>query len=305
MENKKLGKYFTKGLQAGVLATALIAGNVSCSNAAGGNSTEFDGNSGGQTGYTKPDYMNVDVTFGGQRFIEENGCFNKNPNKGANFNTYYTNAKAFMTNEVTSLKNLVASSNSGSTLSGQITTLLQNYNQSSSITDNIDQNYTALTPVFKAMRNSLTDDEDYNRFNISYWKLAADAYNQSLGEYANETTFTTNDELRNKSTNLFVQKLGAAGLDYAAANDSKQAETRMKNCLNTIAYETNTNVNVLTEIVKLALYNESLYGLNDHAVQGGVNNQNLNNDQRSLRTFNNKIADYSLYNMQSIDDRTM
>lgn len=296
------------------MATALIAGNVSCSQPAGGNGTEFTGGNGGnggnggeqeETGWKQPAYMNVTDTFAGQRFVGGNYCFYNNPNKDANFNTYYTNAQNFMANEVADLQKLVDSSNSNSTLSNQISTLLQNYNKSNTIANNIDQNYTALTPVFKAMRNSLTEDEDYNRFNISYWKLAADAYNQSLGEYAGETSFPTNSELRDMQTNTFVQMLPYAGLNYADATDSIQATARMNNCLNTIAEETHTNIDVLTKIVKLALYNESLYGLNDHAVTGGVKNQDLNDEKRVLKTFNNKIADYSLYNIQSIDDCTM
>ena len=52
----------------------------------------------------------------------------------------------------------------------------------------------------------------------------------------------------------------------------------MNNYLDTIADKTDTDIDVLKKIVQLALYNESLYGLNDHAVRANVDNQNLNND---------------------------
>lgn len=39
-KTKKLGKYFTKGLQAGVLATALMMGTAGCGNNAGGSTVE-------------------------------------------------------------------------------------------------------------------------------------------------------------------------------------------------------------------------------------------------------------------------
>lgn len=307
---KKLGKYFTKGLQVGFLATAFIAGNVSCSNAAGGDSIEFNGGyvgDGDQTSKWPSYYINTE--FGGQRFTELTAKLYVDNNRDASFDKYYTNAKKFMNAKVDELANLVNNSDIGP-FYGQIKTLLQNYSKANTIKNNIENNYNALAPIFKAMRNTLVNNEDFNRFNVSYYKLAADAFNQSVGKLAegeNKKNFTTNTELIDDSSNFFASELNDAKLSYADATNKNNAVDRMNGYLNTIATKTNTNLDVLKKVVELALYNESLYGLNDFTVVCGVFNQGLTTTKRRLDIFQTAIrnATYSLANTQNLDDRTM
>lgn len=187
---------------------AIFVGVVlGCSGASGGNDIENDGGNNDneqETGWKQPAYMNVTEEFGGQRFVGENYCFYGNPNKDVNFDTYYNDANQYINSKVAELDKLWQEKNTGSTLSNQIGTALGEFNNGTSIDQKIDNNYVALAPVFKTMENNTND---YHAFKVSYWKLAADAYNQSLGEYAGETTFTTNEELRNKSTNYFIKEL--------------------------------------------------------------------------------------------------
>ena len=308
---KKLGKYFTKGLQAGVLATALIAGNVSCSNSAGGDNSEFNGGyvgDGDQTSKWPSYYINTE--FGGQRFTELTAKLYVDNNRDASFDKYYTNAKKFMNAKVDELANLVNNSDIGP-FYGQIQTLLQGYSKADTIKDNIEKNYTALAPIFKAMRNTLVNNEDFNRFNVSYYKLAADAFNQSLGDYSLDNSpqeFETNKEMVD-TDNFFRSECKAANLSYVDATDHKKAIDRMNEYLKTITDKTYVDTAVLKKVVELALYNESLYGLNDQAVKAGVDvyNQGLKSNQRRLNDFNTKIgqATYSINNTQNLDDRTM
>ena len=308
---KKLGKYFTKGLQAGVLATALIAGNVSCSNSAGGDNSEFNGGyvgDGDQTSKWPSYYINTE--FGGQRFTELTAKLYVDNNRDASFDKYYTNAKKFMNAKVDELANLVNNSDIGP-FYGQIQTLLQGYSKADTIKDNIEKNYTALAPIFKAMRNTLVNNEDFNRFNVSYYKLAADAFNQSLGDYSLDNSpqeFETNKEMVD-TDNFFRSECKAANLSYVDATDHKKAIDRMNEYLKTITDKTYVDTAVLKKVVELALYNESLYGLNDQAVKAGVDvyNQGLKSNQRRLNDFNTKIgqATYSINNTQNHDDRTM
>ena len=314
---KKLGKYFTKGLQAGVLATALIAGNVSCSNAAGGDSADDTfvtpptppiPPKGDES--TWPDYY-INTEFGGQRFTELTAKLSADNNRDASFNNYYTNAKKFMDAKVNELADLANQSDIGSFYS-EIQTLLQNYSKADTIKTNIEKNYTALAPIFKAMRNNLGSTQDRDCFSVSYYKLAADAFNQSLGDYSHGTSpqdFETNKEMVD-DYNTFRSEWQDAGLNsYADATDRKKAVDRMNNYLNTIHNNTYVDTAVLKKVVELALYNESLYGLNDQAVKAGVNvySQDLNSTERSFLNFRNKISNvtYSLANTQNLDDRTM
>lgn len=308
---KKLGKYFTKGLQTGVLATALIAGNVSCSNSAGGDSIEFNGGNEGNGGNLGdgtqtsnwPSYYKTEEFFG-QRFTETTTELGTDPNKDANFKTYYSDAKKFMDAELTELNKLVNNSNGVSTLNKQINTVLQDYSKASTIANNIDQNYTALASIFRVIEDSL-DSQDFHRFNLSYLKLAVDAYNQSLGKYTGETgRFPANAEML-EGDSYIQNELNYTKLSYADAINHNNAKNRMNTYLNTVANQTNTDKEVLKKIVELALYNESLYGLNDHALVAQVNNQDLKSNKRELMTFLNKIEKASTTIIQSMNDHTM
>lgn len=311
---KKLGKYFTKGLQAGVLASALIAGNVSCSNSAGGDNTEFNGGyvgNGDQTSKWPSYYINTE--FGGQRFTELTAKLYVDNNRDASFDKYYTNAKKFMNAKVDELADLVNNSDIGF-FYGQIQTLLQGYSKAGTIKDNIEKNYTALAPIFKAMLSTLADNDqnkDFFGFRVSYYKLAADAFNQSLGDYSRGNSpqdFETNKEMVD-TDNFFRSECKNANLSYADATDHKKAIDRMNEYLKTITDKTYVDTAVLKKVVELALYNESLYGLNDQAVKAGVDvySQNLNSYERYLNYFNTKIsqATYSIANTQNLDDHTM
>lgn len=256
-------------------------------------------------GYTHPAYMNVTGDFEGQCFIESDADWYYDNDRNTKFTNHYNDANQYIDCKVAELNKLLQKKDTGSALSNQISIALNNFNNKTTISQNIDNNYNVLAPIFKAMRNSLTANVDYNRFNVSYWQLAGDAYKNSFGKYVTNDSFTSLDELKNKPTNFFVQELPDAGLSYQSATNSQQATKRMNDYLSTIAYNTNTNVTVLKKVVELALYNESLYGLNDHAVAARANNQGLNNNQRTLMTFDSKITDISLYNIQNIDDRTM
>ena len=173
---KKLGKYFTKGLQAGVLATALIAGNVSCSNSAGGDSIEFNGGNGGNLGdgtqtSTWPSYY-INTELGGQRFVDYNldaNTFNK-----TKFDDSYTIAREFMATKVKELGNDIA----GQTyipMYRKIDAALKAMNNGNNIADNITNNYEALATVFADFEKN--QFKNYNEAKIydyktSYYKLA-------------------------------------------------------------------------------------------------------------------------------------
>lgn len=316
---KRADKYFTKGLQAGVLATALIVGTAGCSNAAGGN--EIDGGKppvGPTTDicglvhkdFQHPAYMYDTGDFGGQRFVESNAnWFDDNQtDKNAKFTEHYDDADQYIDCKVAKLQTLLQE-NTGSDLFNPINAALENFNNGTSISQKIDNNYNVLAPIFAAMSDQL-NDTDFNRFNVSYYKLAADAFNQSIGVYAttdsNKRQFTTNSEMI-ESNNFFAQEITDANLSYAEATDRSQAITRMNSYLTTIANNTETNLEVLKKVVELALYNESLYGLNDYTVQCGLRDSRLDYTQRRLNIFHIKVskATYNISNIQSIDDRTM
>lgn len=319
MENnklKKLDKYFTKGLLAGVLATALIAGNVSCSQPAGGNDTEFTGGNGGnggnndneqETGWKQPAYMNVTEEFGGQRFVEEKTNWLNDKQGYTKFTAHCDDANQYIDGKVAELQELWQETNTGSALSDQINTALNNFNNGTSIDEKITNNYAALAPVFATLLkqydfNNENDLVNYYRFQASYHKLAANAYNKSLGHLENspDNRVLTNKEMK-ISDNGFDYELKVAGLEYADLNIEKAKEI-MYSTLTATVSNTRTNPDVLKKVVELALYNESLYGLNDLAkLDNVISCETL----RERRYFDNKITiEYT--NVQNIDnDRTM
>lgn len=314
MKLKKLGKYFTKGLQAGVLATALIAGNVSCSQPAGGNDTEFTGGNGGnggnqQNGWQQPAYMNITEEFGGQRFVESNAdwFYDTQNDKNTKFTARYNDANQYIDGKVDELQKLWQETNTGSPLSDQINTALNNFNNGTSINENIENNYGALIPVFATMEETfLSDAQTFHAFNASYHKLAAYAYNQSLGAYKSSIDFQSNKEMRNLKENFFVDELNYAGLSYDELTDT-YARTLMNQYLSTIAVNTDTDQALLKKVVELALVNESLYGLNDYANRTSVSNQDFTRERsydRFYMRINDKINNMTTMNYNQ-DDRTM
>lgn len=267
---KKLGKYFTKGLQAGVLATALIAGNVSCSNSAGGDSTTIDGNfnqggNGDQTSKWPSYYINKD--FGGQQFVDYNldaDTFNK-----TKFDDSYKVAREFMATKVKELSNDIAEQ-TYIPMYRKIDAALKAMNNGNNIADNITNNYEALATVFadfeKNQLKNYSEAKIYD-YKTSYYKLADEAYNQSLTKlYAHQESqsFPANMDM-NKDSGYFVDALSkAASYDYDTLTVA-EAKKCMKNTLNDIANKNGVDSNVLKKFIELALYNESLYGLNDFA----------------------------------------
>lgn len=287
------------------LATALIAGNASCSNSSDDSDYEIDDDQnqpddtnfgGGKDEVTQPSQWPayyIDEEFGGQRFVDTEDWYHDDQNvKNQKFIARYNNADQFINSKVAELQKMWKEQNTGSALSNQIGTALDNFNRDSAIAQQINGNYDALATVFKAMRKTLATEEDLYRFCISYQKLAADAFNQSIGKAAlNESKmfFKTNVEMEKDDYNYLAGELVMANLSYADATDRNQAKERMNSYLNIIASETNTDTTVLEKVVELALYNESLYGLNDFAVQCQVDNQDLKKNQRRLDMFEDKI----------------
>lgn len=272
---KKLGKYFTKGLQAGVLATALIAGNVSCSNSAGGSTVEnpivTPTPPKDNTESTWPSYY-INTEFGGQRFVDYNldaNTFNK-----TKFDDSYTIAREFMATKVKELSNDIA----GQTyipMYRKIDAALKAMNNGNNIADNITNNYEALATVFadfeKNQFKNYNEAEIYD-YKTSYYKLADEAYNQSLTKlYAHQESqsFPANMDM-NKDSGYFVNTLSKANYTYDTLTVA-EAKKCMKNTLNDIANQNGVDSNVLKKFVELALYNESLYGLNDFAKARAIN----------------------------------
>ncbi|MBD5440246.1 MAG: hypothetical protein HDR33_04410 [Treponema sp.] len=315
MKLKKLGKYFTKGLQAGVLATALIAGNVSCSQPAGGNDTEFTGGNGGngdqgdkeqETGWRQPAYMNVTEEFGGQRFVEEKTNWLNDKQGYTKFTAHCDDANQYIDGKVAELQELWQETNTGSVLSDQINTALNNFNNGTSIDEKINNNYTALAPVLVTIENDLLNDTvDYYRYKTSYQKLAANAYNKSLGhgENSQDSRVLTNQEMKNLRENLFVKELVWANLSYNDLTVTKAQEI-MNDSLVAIANNTNTDQGLLKKFIELALVNESLYGLADLAKFDNVVSSKARFREWSILE-NIIYQEHNNTQTQGIDDRTM
>lgn len=296
MENvklKKLGKYFTKGLQAGVLATAVIAG-VACKQPTGGNNEKDEpiivgpvnpddkenggsGNTQPETGY--PAYY-IDEEFAGQRFVASDfrgWYFDEQDVKDQEFKQRYQEAKKFMDDKTAELGKMVAGQQSNP-LYKEIDTVLKKFNQernelpngtvfTGGIGYNVVGNYSALAPVFARFnqvfieRGEATDDyRDYYRYDASYMKLAHYAYNNSLGTANGSPLLKSNQEMANSPESYFAHKLADANFTYDELTVNK-AKAVMRESLTAVAAATNTNAAVLRKVVDLALYNESMYGL--------------------------------------------
>lgn len=304
-----------------------MVGTVGCSNAAGGSEITNGGDQNVEHkfvadicgeehkckvagciehGYTHPAYMNVTAEFEGQRFVEAGTDWQTDNQGYTKYTARYNDADKYINCKVTELNNLWQKNNTGSALSNQIGNALSNFNNGASISGKINNNYAALAPVFVTMEDNLTasSSRDYNRFKASYHKLAANAYNNSLGHLKNspDNSVLTNKEMKNLPENPFVDEVIAAGLTYDEL-DVKEAQNIMNNSLTLIAQKTTTNTALLKKVVELALYNESLYGLNDLAK---LDNVVFRETLRQMDVFDDKIYDERRKTrMQSIDDRTM
>lgn len=338
MENvklKKLGKYFTKGLQAGVLATAVIAG-VACKQPTGGNNEKDEpiivgpvnpddkenggsGNTQPETGY--PAYY-IDEEFAGQRFVASDfrgWYFDEQDVKDRDFKQRYQEAKKFMDDKATELGKMVAGQQ-GNPLYKEIDKALKKLNQEkfSNLTGSsacIMSNQIALAPVFARFnqvfieRGEATNDyRDYYRYDASYMKLAHYAYNNSLGTANGSPLLKANQEMTNEPNNFFTKRLADANLDYDEFTVN-QAKAVMREALAAVAAATGTDAAVLRKIVDLALYNESMYGLHDGARIGNVTMESGINgiSERTNATFHGNIADArdKLNAAENTDDRTM
>lgn len=291
------------------MATALIAGNVSCSQPAGGNVIDGGVNGGGEeeTDWKQPAYMNVTAEFEGQRFVEAGTDWQTDNQGYTKYTARYNDADKYINCKVTELNNLWQKNNTGSALSNQIGNALSNFNNGASISGKINNNYAALAPVFATMESDLLKNEDtvnYYRYKTSYQKLAANAYNNSLGHWSNseDNRVLTNKEMKNLPENYFVKELGWAGLDYNKLT-VKEARNNMNDFLTQVSASTNTSPTVLKKVVELALYNESLYGLNDLAK---LDNLVFRETLRVMDIFETAISTArNNTRTQSIDDRTM
>lgn len=154
------------------------------------------------------------------------------------------------------------------------------------------------------MENALLSNyttEDYHAYVASYYKLAHNAYNNSLGNTKGSFAFQANRDMEDLPENTYVSELAMANLNYNELTVDK-AKAIMNKSLNNIAGMTNTDSAILKKVIELALYNESLYGLNDMAADDRVNNQTLRSE-RSADAF--RIIINSVAATQNLDDRTM
>lgn len=257
-------------------------------------------------GYTHPAYMNITTDFGGQRFVESNAdwFYDGQYDKNTKFTDHYNAANQYINCKVAELQKLWEEANTNSPLSSQIGIALKDFDKGVSLNQRITSHYDALAPVFASMAKTMKNvNGNIHPFNATYHKLAARAYNQSLGDYKGSTGLKSNMEMQNMTDNFFVDELKMANLSYTQLTD-QYAETLMKQYLSTIAANTNTEPELLKKVVELALVNESFYGLNDYARTINVSNQSLANE-RSLDTFYDKIT-YQYNSMNySLNDRTM
>lgn len=288
----------------------VVLGCSGSGDSGGGSDIENDGGNGGnqQNGWQQPAYMNVTEEFGGQRFVEEKTNWLYDNQGYAKFTAHCDDAERYIADKVVELQKLWEEKNTGSALSSQINTALNNFNNGTSIDEKIINNYTAMAPVLVTMENNLLSDApvNYHRYKSSYYKLAANAYNKSLGHCENspDNRVLTNKEMKNMPENFFVDVLNFANLTYNELT-VKKAQEIMNDSLMEVANKTNTDTAVLKKVVELAMYNESLYGLTDLAKLDTVVSRGA--PLRKLTVLEDIIGqEWNNTKTQSIDDgRTM
>jgi len=329
--NKKLGKYFTKGLQAGVLATALMLGTAGCGNNAGGSTVEEEYTPTPTPTPTRPGECTGDhfqykyEELGGVQFVGDNEDWDRTYiDIDETFDNHYDKAMQFMYQKIADLQQDLNKVDTNNPLYKLIDIALkkdpakdEEYTEGH-ITTVINNNYENLAPVFahfqKQYLNGNGNPYDqvagmkYNRFNACYHLLAKEAFNKSIGTVSRET-FETNQEY-NKADSFFDAELADANLYYTTQTFTKDiAKEYMEESLQDIAGETATDKKILKKVVELALYNESLYGLHDFAkVEFKARGKEFDRYwqyQRDRSVFDDAI-DKEFFNTRNIiDDRTM
>ncbi len=329
MENqklKKLGKYFTKGLQAGVLATALMLGTAGCGNNAGGSTVEEEYHPTPDKDHTQEETKTLkDMTadeiraqynisdYSGIAFAPDNIDFARTDDQ-AKGPQLYNDAKIIMDKMVAELQNDLDNEYENEYIALMKQNLANSRNQNNNTTyvgDDVKNNYEAYANIMYPLRDSLVDDKDFFAFNACYEYLAVDAYKKSLGNYKNSKDFDT--DLTKSS--IFDSHLSRTDLTYDAMNGDFVRD-KMDNLLSTIGETTNVNPALIKKTIELALYNESLHGLHDTAAKVGnigLGSQRNYNYQAlagkygcfEIHEFIAYINEVEYHQVQQIDDRTM
>ncbi len=328
MENnklKKLGKYFTKGLQAGVLATALITGLTGCPSPTGNTAIEDDWHDTGDDTNKDKDKDKGDITtafpdyyvtgdYLGQRFIETDADGANHELITKRFDSAFTNAKKYMSQKVAELQkdlhdkvtpDQIESNDFYKTLD---TALKKSTNDQQYIGDNVKNNSENFAQYFAVMEKTLkTDVETYMKYKCSYYQLSHAAYNRSLGGFANTyygDDFPSNNGDMKEGSFFLTGKLADANISYQEL--TQNTNQYMNQSLAIVARETFADQGLLKKAVELALYNESLYGLHDMAIQRGINQAQINSlTKRRTLSFNDKIQAVIEQQTKTIDDRTL
>ncbi len=329
--NKKLGKYFTKGLQAGVLATALMLGTAGCGNNAGGSTVEEEYTPTPTPTPTRPgectgDHFQYEYEeLGGVQFVGGNEDWDRTYiDIDETFDNHYDKAMQFMYKKIANLqKDLNKVDTENNPLYKLIGTALkkdpaQDEQYEPTISTVINNNYENLAPIFAHFQkqylneqgNSYDNDAKikYNCFQACYHLLAREAFNKSIGNVS-RGTFETNTEYTEHDY-FFNAELAKAGLNCTTQTfTTAMAKENMKVTLDEIANKTNTDSAILQKVVELALYNESLYGLHDFAkVEFKARGKEFDRYwqyQRDHSVFDD-VIDKEFFNTRNIiDDRTM
>ncbi len=289
-----------------LIGTIFALNFASCGGGSDASGDEKTGDNNNEQGneWQQPAFY-IDEELGGQQFVNRDTDLNYY--NLSSFNQSYKDAQKFMTKKVNELSEMVTGQTDVA-LYQEIDDALKNMNQGDNIGDNVQGNYTALATVFADLEKNhiYTDDnKKYNNYKCSYYKLAHKAYNESLpAEWHNNTgSFPANAEMRTDTNSFFVQQLAYSNYNYDSLTVD-EAKNCMNNTMNDIAYNTGVDSTVLKKFVELALYNESLYGLND--VANGCNLDVIRINDRHANTFDGYIR-AAKNNMQNytLDDRTM
>lgn len=279
---EKLGKYFTKGLQAGVLATALMMGTAGCGNNAGGSTVEEEYHPTPDKDHTQEETKTLkDMTadeiraqynisdYSGIAFAPDNIDFARTDDQ-AKGPQLYNDAKIIMDKMVAELQNDLDNEYENEYIALMKQNLANSRNQNATTTyvgSDVKNNYLAYANIVAPLQNTfLTNnkEQDFNAFTACYEYLAVDAYKKSLGKYKNSKDFDT--DLANN--NSYKSSLNRASLTFANMNDDFVRD-KMDNLLSIIGETVNVDSKLIKKIVELALYNESLHGLHDTAAKVG------------------------------------
>lgn len=293
----------TKNLCIRALCAIFVGFVLGCSGSSGENDIGNDdgaGNSDNTNEWQQPDYY-IDEELGGQQFVDPNKPWRNGTPMLEYFNDSYENAQKFMAKKVTELSQEIAGQ-TNIPLYKEIDTALNKFNSGDNISDNITNNYTALAPVFADIENNQLlnsyDDKEWNDYKCSYYKLAHYAYNQSLcnSKYETSLRYPANNEMTNDG--YFGDMLSYANYDYDTLT-VPEAKRCIKKALNEVANNNGVDSTVLKKFMELALYNESLYGVNDLAKSANLST--TLRGQRKMHMFDDYINRAS-ENLQTTND---